>query len=153
MDLKNIMAISGQQGLFKLISQGRNAIIVENLETRKRMSAFSTMRVSSLEEIAIFTEEEDVPLVDIFRKIHEKENGGPTIDFKSPNEELKRYFEEVLPGYDKDRVYVSDMKKIFNWYNLLRKLEMVHFEPEKKEQGEKEETKSKKDKPVEPAKE
>lgn len=153
MDLKDIMAISGQQGLFKLISQGRNAIIVENLETKKRMSAFSTMRVSSLEEIAIFTEEEDVPLVDIFKKIHEKENGGPTIDFKSPNEELMRYFEEFLPGYDKDRVYVSDMKKIFNWYNLLQKLEMVHFEPEKKEQDEKEETKSKKDKPVETAKE
>ena len=153
MDLKDIMAISGQQGLFRLISQGRNAIIVENLETKKRMSAFSTMRVSSLEEIAVFTEEEDVPLVDIFKKIHEKENGGPTIDFKSPNEELMRYFEEFLPGYDKDRVYVSDMKKIFNWYNLLQKLEMVHFEPEKKEQDEKEETKSKKDKPVEPAKE
>ncbi len=151
MDLKDIMAISGQQGLFRLISQGRNAIIVENLETRKRMSAFSTMRVSSLEEIAVFTEDEDVPLVDIFKKIHEKENGGPTIDFKSPNEELMKYFEEFLPGYDKDRVYVSDMKKIFNWYNLLQKLEMVHFEPEKKEPSEKEEIKSTKDKPAEPA--
>ncbi|MCK4465112.1 MAG: DUF5606 domain-containing protein [Bacteroidales bacterium] len=153
MDLKDIMAISGQQGLFKLISQGRNAIIVENLETKKRISAFSTMKVSSLEEIAIFTKEEDVPLVDIFKKIHEKENGGPAIDFKSPNEELKRYFEEVLPGYDKARVYVSDMKKIINWYNLLQKLGMVHFEAEKKEPSEKEEIKSTKDKPAEPAKE
>jgi hypothetical protein len=153
MDLKDIMAISGRPGLFRLISQGRNAVIVENLETKKRMSAFATMKVNALEEISIYAEEKDIPLVDVIKRIHEKENGGLTIDHKSPNDELKRYFEDVLPEYDRDRVYVSDMKKIFNWYNILQKLEMIRFDQEEEDKSGNKETKSKEDKPGEPVNE
>lgn len=125
MVLKDIMAISGQPGLYRFIAQGKNAIIVEHLETKVRSSAFSSARVSSLEEISVFTTEEDMPLGKVLDKIFEKENGGPAIDYKSDPEKLKSWFEEVLPEYNKDKVYVSDIKKIAQWYNLLLKLNLL----------------------------
>jgi hypothetical protein len=127
MELKDILSISGQGGLFKNISQAKNGIIVENLQTGKRMHAFATTKISSLEDISIYTETDEVPLADVLRKIREKENGGQAIDHKSGNQDLKDYFEEVLPDYDKDRVYVSDIKKIISWYNQLQKLELLDF--------------------------
>jgi len=131
MVLKDIMAISGQPGLYRFIAQGKNAIIVEHLETKIRSSAFSSARVSSLEEISIFTMEEDLPLGKVFDRIHEKENGGPAIDYKTDPEQLKSWFEEILPDYNKDKVYVSDIKKVAQWYNLLHKLNLlVKEEPE-----------------------
>jgi hypothetical protein len=81
--------------------------------------------VSSLEDIAIFTEGEDLPLGEVFDKIHEKENGGAAIDHKLPAAELLAYFEEVVPDYDHDRVYVSDIKKLIGWYNILQELDML----------------------------
>ena len=139
MVLKDIMAISGEPGLFKFIAQGKNAIIVEHLETKKRSSAFGSARVSSLEEISVFTEKEDMPLGKVFDLISEKEKGGPAIDYKSDPEKLKAYLNEVLPEYDKEKVYVSDIKKIFHWYNILHALNLlVKEEPEKP--AEKEET-------------
>jgi hypothetical protein len=132
MVLKDILAISGEQGLFKFIAQGKNAIIVEHLDTGKRSSAFSSAKVSSLEDISVFTENEDLPLGKVFDKIFEKESGGPAIDSKSDQEKLKKYFEEVIPDYSKEKVYVSDIKKVFLWYNLLQKKDMlVKEEPEK----------------------
>jgi len=132
MVLKDIMAISGQPGLFKFIAQGKNAIIVEHLETRKRSSAFSSARISSLDEISIFTEEEDLPLSKVFDIIHEKGNGGPAIDYKSDPEKLKAWFAELLPRYNKEKVYVSDIKKVAHWYNILHQLNLlVKEEPEK----------------------
>jgi hypothetical protein len=125
MVLKDIMAISGQPGLYRFIAQGKNAIIVEHLETKIRSSAFSSARVSSLEEISIFTMEEDLPLGKVFDRIHEKENGGPAIDYKTDPEQLKSWFEEILPDYNKDKVYVSDIKKVAQWYNLLHKLNLL----------------------------
>jgi len=142
MDLKDILAISGQPGLYKFISQGRNAMIVENLETKKRMSAFGSERISYLEDISIFTDDEDLPLIDVFKKIHEKEGENPAVDPKSPPETLKSYLSELVPGYDKDRVYTSDIKKIMMWYNLLLKLDMVKFD-EKDEKDEKDQTEEK----------
>lgn len=137
MDLKDILAISGYPGLFKFVSQGRNAIIVENLESGKRMSAFGSEKISSLEDISVYTDKEDLPLVDVFKKIFEKEKNNPAIDPKSPPEELKDYFSEIIPDFDRDRVYPSDIKKILTWYNLMLKLEMVQFdEEEKKEEKE-----------------
>ncbi len=137
MELKDILAISGYPGLFKFVSQGRNAIIVENLESGKRMSAFGSERISSLEDISVYTDEEDLPLVDVFKRIFDKEGAKPAIDPKSPTEELNNYFSEVIPDYDRDRVYTSDIKKILTWYNLMLKLKMVKFDEEEKEEEEK----------------
>ncbi len=133
--LKDILSISGHGGLFKFISQGRHGIIVESLETGKRMNASATAKISALEDIAIFTDTEDKPLKDVLKAIYEKENGGETISHKSSADELKNYFEDILPDYDRDRVYVSDIKKVIQWYNLLHKFEMLNFEDEEEEKG------------------
>jgi hypothetical protein len=132
MILKDILAISGEPGLFKFIAQGKNAIIVEHLETKKRSSAYGSAKVSSLEDIAIFTDKEDMPLGKVFDLIHEKENGGPAIDSKADAPKLKIWFEGILPEYSKDKVYTSDIKKVAQWYNILHNLNLlVKEEPEK----------------------
>jgi hypothetical protein len=132
MVLKDFMAISGQPGLFKFIAQGKNAIIVEHLETGKRSSAFNSAKVSSLEEISIFTKDEDMPLAKVFDLIWEKGNGGAAIDYRSDPETLKKWFEGVLPEYNREKVYVSDIKKVAHWYDILHRLNMlVKEEPEK----------------------
>jgi hypothetical protein len=132
MNLKDFLSISGEPGLFKFVAQGRNAIIVEHLETKKRRTAGGTAKVSSLEDISIFTENEDLPLSKVFDIIFDKEKGGAAIDPKSDATKLKNYFGEILPEYDKDRVYVSDMKKVVLWYNILQKLgQLVKEEPVK----------------------
>ncbi len=131
--LKDIMAISGKGGLFRFIAQARNGIVVESLEDKKRHVASATARVSSLEDIAIFTVDEEVPLADIFFKIHEKGEGNETISHKAATAELKSFFEELVPDYDEERVYVSDIKKVFQWYNQLQQhdlLEVVEKEEE-----------------------
>src|ERR1035437_9437554 len=131
MILKDILSISGEPGLFKFIAQGKNAIIVEHLETKKRSSAYSSAKVSSLEDIAIFTEKEDMPLGKVFDLIHEKENGGLAIDSKVDTGKLKVWFEGILPEYSKDKVYTSDMKKVAHWYNILHRLNLlIKEEPE-----------------------
>lgn len=135
MVLKDILAISGEQGLFRFLAQGKNSIIVEHLETKKRSSAYGSAKVSSLEDIAIFTEKEDVPLSKVFDLIHEKENGGPAMDPKSDPAKLVKWFENILPDYSRNKVYVSDIKKLAQWYNILHKLNLlVKEEPEKKEE-------------------
>ena len=131
MILKDILAISGEPGLFKFIAQGKNAIIVEHLETKKRSSAFGSAKVSSLDDIAIFTDKEDMPLGKVFDLIYEKEKGGRAIDSKSDTGKLKTWFEGILPEYSKDRVYTSDIKKVAHWYNILHSLSLlVKEEPE-----------------------
>ncbi|MGV8829324.1 MAG: DUF5606 family protein [Breznakibacter sp.] len=117
--LKGILSISGQTGLFKLVSQAKNSIIVESLIDGKRFPAYSTSRVSALEDISIYTEEGDVKLSEIFLNIYENTNGGETPTSKASAQELKKYFETIIPTYDKERVYVSDIKKVLSWYNLL----------------------------------
>jgi hypothetical protein len=136
MDLKEIVAISGKPGLYKFISQGRNAIIVENIETQARTSAFASEKVSTLEDIAIFAEDEEVPLKDVLKKIKEKENGKEAISHKSKPENLKSWFKEVLPDYDEDRVYVSDIKKVALWYNILVRMEMLDFSEQEEKTSE-----------------
>jgi len=146
MVLKDIMAISGQPGLFKFIAQGKNAIIVEHLETKRRGSAFNTARVSSLDEITVYTRKEDMPLGKVFDLIFEKENGGPAIDFRSDPEKLKSYLGEVVPDYDREKVYNSDIRKILQWYNILQALNLlVKEEPESKEKPEEEKPEKKKE--------
>jgi len=138
--LEGILSISGQSGLFKLITQAKNGIIVESFETQKRMPVYSNAKVSALEDIAIFTNEEEVPLKDVFQKIYTIENKKATsVSKKATNDEVKDYFEDILPEYDKDRVYVSDMKKVITWYNVLLEKGLLNFD-EKKEDAKVEET-------------
>ncbi len=128
--LKGILSITGQSGLFKLVAESKNNIIVESIETQKRMPVYSTVKVSALEDIAIYTEEGDKPLKEVFKAIFDIENGGPTVSHKSSNNELKAYFEKVIPDYDKDRVYISDIKKVLMWYNTLQENDMLDFNEE-----------------------
>jgi hypothetical protein len=132
MDLKDILSVSGSGGLFKFISQGRNGIIVESFANKKRTFISAATKVSSLSEIAIFTDTEEVPLSDVFKYIFQKESGGKSIDPKSSNDDLKNYMAEILPNYDKERVYVSDIKKLVNWYDILLENNLLVFEEKEK---------------------
>ncbi len=119
MELKGILSLSGKPGLFKMVKQAHNSMIVESLENKRRMPAYATSKVSSLEDIAVFTENGDMPLVEVFKNIYKKENGGKAIDHKVDQKQLFAYFTEVLPQYDKEKVYHSDVKRIISWYNQL----------------------------------
>ena len=130
MKLKEILAISGQPGLFKYVARSSNGVIVESLLDGKRTNASSTARVSALNEIAIFTENEDMPLSEVFEKIYAHTGGKEAISPKSDPAELKRFFGEVLPEYDRERVHVSDIKKVVAWYNLLVGAGMTSFKEE-----------------------
>ncbi|MFV0377927.1 MAG: DUF5606 domain-containing protein [Mangrovibacterium sp.] len=130
--LKGILSISGQPGLYKLVAEAKNSIIVESILTGKRMPAFSSSKVSSLGDIAIFTHTGEVALKEILKSISEKENAGAT--GKLEGNELKAYFATILPDYDRDRVYTSDMKKIIQWYNLLQQNGLLNFEEETPEE-------------------
>ena len=132
--LKGILAISGQPGLYKVVSEGKSSVVIESLLTGKKSTAYADAKMSSLEDIAIYTASEDVPLKKIFKKISDKENGGQAIDPKGSPEELKKYFELILPEYDKDRVYGSDVKKVISWYNLLNEKGLIIFEEEAPEE-------------------
>jgi hypothetical protein len=135
MDLKGILSVSGYGGLFKLIKQSKAGFIVESLIDNKRMQAFATTKISTLEEIAIFTETSEVHLKDVLRSIFKIEDGKQVnLNPKSSGEEYKAYFEKILPDYDRERVYVSDMKKVITWYNLLVEKGMVDLEEDKPEE-------------------
>ncbi len=124
--LDGILAISGEPGLYKLVSQNNKGIIVECIETQKRSPAYATNKISSLKDIAIYTEEEEMPLEELLLKIKEHSQSTAVLnEGKISNDMIKSYFKEVLPNYDEDRVYVSDMKKVFKWYNLLLKQDML----------------------------
>lgn len=143
MDLSKILSISGKSGLFKVVSNVKNAVIVESLLDQKRFPAFGHEKISSLEEISVFTQGEDMPLKDVFKAFFTKLEGKPAIDAKSDNPALKKFFGEMIPDFDPDRVYVSDIKKMISWYNLLLEHNLIDFtekEEEKKEE-EKEEIK------------
>jgi hypothetical protein len=158
MDLSKILAISGKPGLYKMLAQTKNGLVVESMNDGKKFTAFTHERISTLEEISIYTEDEDKPLKDILKAMFEKLEGKAAPSHKSGNEELKRFFEDVVPDYDRENVYVSDIKKVINWYNILQENEMLSFEEEeaiedegkksgeKKEDGEKKQEDSEKTK-------
>jgi len=135
--LKGILSISGQPGLFKLVAEAKNSIIVESLLTGKRQPAYSTSKISSLEDIAIFTQTGEVSLIEVLKSISERENGAEI--GKLEGNALKAYFSEVVPEYDGERVYTSDMKKVIQWYNLLLKNDLLNFDEEEVEAEKKEE--------------
>jgi hypothetical protein len=146
MDLSKIMAISGKPGLFKSIAHTKNGIVVESLLDGKRFTAFVHERVSSLEEISVFTSGEDMSIKEVLKRIFNKEQGQKAIDTKSDQKALLAYFEELVPEYDKERVYASDIKKVLSWYNILQEKEMLDFtEEEKKEEETKEDSAEKKE--------
>lgn len=118
--LKEILSISGKPGLYKMISQAKNMIIVESITDGKRIPAYAKDKIVSLGDIAIYTYTEEIPLAEVMENIRLKENGEKcTIEPKADNDTLRNYMAEILPEYDEDRVYPSDMRKLFIWYNLL----------------------------------
>lgn len=137
MDIHHVIAISGMPGLYKVIASSKNGgVIVESLTDKKRFPAFASSPISKLEDISIYTTAEDLPLKDVYTRMFEKEKGGKAIDPKTSNEkEMRAYMESVVPDYDKDRVHVSDLRKMFNWYNLLQESGLLAAE-ESKEEGE-----------------
>lgn len=119
MNLKGLIAISGKPGLYKVAAQGRNNIIVESLDTGKKFPAFATEKISALEDISIYTYEEDVPLSDVYDKLAERANYIASVSHKENSNVLREELTTFLPDYDEDRVYDSDIRKIFQWYNIL----------------------------------
>ena len=135
MELKDILAISGQPGLFKYVAQSMRGVIVESLLDGKRMNASSTSRVSALTEISMFTEGEDIALADVFTNIWNYTGGKEAISHKESADKLKAYFGEVLPEWDRERVHVSDIKKALSWFNILVAAGMTEFKlPEEVEE-------------------
>lgn len=133
MDLSKIVSIAGKPGLFQIKSQAVGRIIVESLIDGKCNPAFLRDRMSSLEEISIFSVDEDRPLKDVFKMIHEKMGDKVDFDFKkASNDQLKAKFLEVMPDYDQDAVYPSDMKKVFAWYQMLMDKNLLDFTEEEK---------------------
>ncbi|WP_297062754.1 DUF5606 domain-containing protein [uncultured Duncaniella sp.] len=118
--LKTILSISGRPGLYRLVNRGKNMLIVESISTKKRTPAYAHDKVISLGDISIYTEADDVPLTDVLESVKEKNNGQP-VDIKAIGDDaaVREYFAEILPEFDRERVYTSDIKKLLTWYNLL----------------------------------
>ena len=134
--LETILAISGKPGLYKLVSRGNNTLIVETLDTqKKRMPIFGADKVISLADIAMYTDDEEVPLRRVFKNILEKQDGKKiTLDYKKASkDELAAFMGEALPNYDRDRVYPADMKKLAQWYNILVENDVTDFDEPTKE--------------------
>lgn len=132
MTLDKILAIGGKPGLYKLITQTRGGFVAESLLDKKRTTVGLRSNVSVLSEIAIYTLDEELPLRAVFLKIQEKEEGGKTsVGHKDDKLKLEEYFFEILPNYDEDRVYVSDIKKVIQWYNILHENGITDFSEKK----------------------
>lgn len=127
-DLKKIVAITHYPGLYRHLSQSKNGIIVESLIDGKRMCATASMRVSLLSDTSVYTDTDELPLREVLLKIKEKQQGQPAISAKAPEAELRAFFAEVLPNYDRERFYPSHMKKVLDWYNLLQQNQMLDIE-------------------------
>lgn len=140
MSLDKILSIGGKPGLFKLITQTRSGFVAESLIDGKKITVGLRSNVSILSEIAIYTLEEELPLREVFQKIQVKEKGGKTsISHKSEKIQLEEYFFEVLPNYDEDRVYASDIKKVIQWYNLLHENGITDFSTDDEDSSSEEE--------------
>lgn len=143
MDLSGIISISGRPGLFKVIAQGKNNIIVESLIDKKRIPAYATDRISALEDISIYTYDGEQPLKDVLSAIYDKEGGKEGPSHKEDISNLQSYMSEILPDYDEERVYASDIKKLFQWYNMLLNYGVLEPEVEEAAVEEKDEAKEK----------
>lgn len=130
MDLNKILSIAGKPGLYKLVAQSKNGLIIESLIDGKRMNAFMNEKISSLEEISLFSHSEDVALKDVLRNMFNLTNGQKAIDNKADDVKIKELFGQVVPDYDQERVYVSHMRKVIGWYNLLLEKGMLDYTKE-----------------------
>lgn len=128
MNLDKILAISGKPGLYALKLQTRTGFVAESLLDGKKITVGLRSNVSLLSEISIYTNEQEKPLVEVMRAIAVKEDNGPALSHKEDNAKLAAYFLEILPDYDQDRVYPSDIKKVLNWYNMLQTKGLVSKE-------------------------
>lgn len=137
-DLKKVLSISGQPGLFNYIAQARNGFIVEAMATRQRSSVPTTAKVTTMADVSIYTDEGEATLKQVFESMRDKLEGKAAMSSKSNPEDIKKFFAEVLPGYDRDRFYVSHMKKVLDWYNCLVQFASLDFveEEEAKAEGE-----------------
>ncbi|MDL2222894.1 DUF5606 domain-containing protein [Bacteroidales bacterium OttesenSCG-928-M11] len=144
--LKEILSVSGKPGLYKLVSQGKNMFIAESLIDGKRIPVYARDKVVSLGDIAIYTDEDDIPLGNVLEGIKTKEE-GKEIEYASNIQpaELRNYLGEVLPNFDRERVYPTDIKKIMAWYNLLVKNNLIDFSAKSKEEEAQDETPAKTD--------
>ena len=136
MNVEKILAISGKPGLYLLQIQTRTGFVAESFTDGKKITVSLRSNVSLLSEISMYTYEEEKPLVEIMRAIAIKENEGPAISHKEDNAKLVAYFKGIVPNYDEDRVYASDIKKVLNWYNVLQAKGMVSKEEPKVENAE-----------------
>ena len=136
MELKDVLAISGQPGLFRYVAQSRNGFIVESLIDGKRMNASASSRISALTEISMFTEGEDIALAEVFTRMYAHTGGKEGLSHKESAEKMKAYFAEVLPEYDRERVHVSDIKKALSWFNILVGAGFTEFKLPDEEQTE-----------------
>ena len=139
MNLESIISITGKPGLYKVISQAKNGLIVEAIPDGKRMPVYSSEKVSSLTDISIYTNDGDIPLVEVYEKLYKKTEGKSAIDHKSDTDQLRKFLKEVIEDFDQDRVYNSDLKKLFQWFNILVAAKLL--KPETKKSTKKEETK------------
>ena len=127
--LTGLLAISGQSGLYKMLSQGKNILIVENLADGKRLSVTNTQRVSALRDISMYTLDGDIKRATVISNIFKYTKGEPAIDPKKASaDELKSYMDNVLPNWDKEHIYTSDIKRLFSWYNILQSRNIVREE-------------------------
>jgi len=131
MEFSKIIAVSGKPGLFQVVSQSKNAVIAESLIEKKRIAITTTQNISLLENISIYTYDEDMPLLEVFVAMHEKTAGKEALSHKDNSKNLTAFFLEVVPNYDDERVYVSNIKKVIQWFNLLIKIGMDFSKIEK----------------------
>ena len=140
--LKKILSVSGKPGLYQMVSQGKNMLIIESLTDKKRIPAYARDKVISLGDIAIYTNEKEVPLYEVLSSVKQKENGQKvSIELsKASPDELRAYLAELLPDFDRERVYPTDIKRLLTWYNLLLEAGITEYEPQEEKQEKKEET-------------
>ncbi len=154
MELSKILSISGKPGLYKTLAQTKNGIVVESLTDGKKFTAFSHEKMSSMEEISIYTTDEDRPLKEVLKIIFEKQEGKKILSHKSSAAELKAFFKEMVPDYDDENVYISDIKKVVNWYNTLIEHDLLDLEEDNAKEEDMDTTGGEKDEsPLEGSKE
>ena len=136
MELKDFISVAGKSGLHTIVGKSKNNVIVESLKDKKRFPIFNTNKISGLSDISIYTYDEEILLSELFDRIQKKYKKEAAISHLESAEELKKVFEELVPNYDQEQVYSSDIKKVFQWYNILHNTDNLIKEESKEEKKE-----------------